>query len=179
MSEVVGTPESGGGGGVKEQERFLPIANIGRIMQRSVLEKGKITKDAKESIQECVSEFISFITTEASDKCMKEKCKTINGDDLIWSMGTLGFEDYVEPLKLYWEVLANCTFYNCVRCCLSNLLDWSSELTAVFVALLHDMENVVTWQHVWSHFCLCFKDEKMTDDKATVRAFGIKDGDEL
>ncbi|KAE8799139.1 hypothetical protein D1007_25522 [Hordeum vulgare] len=33
-------------------------------------------------------------------------------------------------------------------------------------------------QHVWSHFCLCFKDEKMTDDKATLRAFGIKDGDE-
>ncbi|KAI5016716.1 hypothetical protein ZWY2020_006567 [Hordeum vulgare] len=105
MSEVVGTPESGGGGVVKEQERFLPIANIGRIMQRSVLEKGKIAKDAKESIQECVSEFIGFITSEASDKCRKEKCKTINGDDLIWSMGTLGFEDYVEPLKLYREVI--------------------------------------------------------------------------
>ncbi|KAE8783317.1 hypothetical protein D1007_43219 [Hordeum vulgare] len=29
------------------------------------------------------------------------------------------------------------------------------------------------------HFCLCFKDEKMTDDKATFRAFGIKDGDEV
>ncbi|XP_044973927.1 nuclear transcription factor Y subunit B-4-like [Hordeum vulgare subsp. vulgare] len=101
MSEVVGTPESGGGGGVKEQERFLPIANIGRIMQRGVPEKGKISKDAKESIQECVSEFISFITSEASDKCMKDKRKTINGDDLIWSIGTLGFEDYVEPLKLY------------------------------------------------------------------------------
>ncbi|KAE8778973.1 CCAAT-binding transcription factor A [Hordeum vulgare] len=67
-------------------------------------EKGKIAKDAKESIQECVSEFISFITSEASDKCMKEKRKTINDDDLIWSMGTLGFEDYVEPLKLYLKL---------------------------------------------------------------------------
>ncbi|KAE8814234.1 hypothetical protein D1007_08286 [Hordeum vulgare] len=104
MSEAVGTPESGGGGGVKEQERFLPIANIGRIMQRGVPEKGKITKDPKESIQGCVSEFISFITSEASDKCMKEKRKTINGDDLIWSMGTLGFEDYVQPLKLYLKL---------------------------------------------------------------------------
>ena len=35
---------------------------------------------------------------------MKEKRKTINGDDLIWSMGTLGFEDYVEPLKLYLKL---------------------------------------------------------------------------
>ncbi|KAE8797494.1 hypothetical protein D1007_27351 [Hordeum vulgare] len=104
MSEAVGTTESGGGGGVKEQERFLPIANIGRIMQRGMPEKGKIAKDAKESNQECVSEFISFITSEASDKCMKEKRKTINGDDLIWSMGTLGFEDYVEPLKSYLKL---------------------------------------------------------------------------
>uniref|UniRef100_A0ACD5T726 Uncharacterized protein n=1 Tax=Avena sativa TaxID=4498 RepID=A0ACD5T726_AVESA len=102
MSETVDTPESGGG--AKEQERFLPIANIGRIMRRGVPENGKIAKDAKESIQECVSEFISFITSEASDKCMKEKRKTINGDDLIWSMGTLGFEDYVEPLKLYLKL---------------------------------------------------------------------------
>jgi hypothetical protein len=32
---------------------------------------------------------------------------------------------------------------------------------------------------VWSHFCLCLKDEKLTDDKATLRAFGIRDGDEV
>lgn len=52
-------------------------------------------------MQECVSEFISFITSEASDKCQREKRKTINGDDLLWAMATLGFEDYVEPLKVY------------------------------------------------------------------------------
>ena len=23
------------------------------------------------------------------------------GDDLVWAMGTLGFDDYVNPLKLY------------------------------------------------------------------------------
>ena len=37
----------------------------------------------------------------ASDKCQREKRKTINGDDLLWAMSTLGFEDYVEPLRLY------------------------------------------------------------------------------
>ena len=37
----------------------------------------------------------------ASDKCQREKRKTINGDDLLWAMGTLGFEEYVEPLNLY------------------------------------------------------------------------------
>jgi nuclear transcription Y subunit beta len=32
---------------------------------------------------------------------LQEKRKTINGDDLLWAMGTLGFERYVEPLRLY------------------------------------------------------------------------------
>lgn len=86
---------------VREQDRFLPIANISRIMKKALPSNAKIAKDAKETVQECVSEFISFITSEASDKCQREKRKTINGDDLIWAMSTLGFEEYVEPLKLY------------------------------------------------------------------------------
>ena len=61
----------------------------------------KIAKDSKECVQECISEFLSFVTSEASDKCQREKRKTINGDDLLWAMSTLGFEDYVEPLKVY------------------------------------------------------------------------------
>ncbi|GLJ18537.1 hypothetical protein SUGI_0329540 [Cryptomeria japonica] len=72
-----------------------------RIMKRALPANGKIAKDAKETVQECVSEFISFITSEASDKCQREKRKTINGDDLLWAMSTLGFEDYIEPLKIY------------------------------------------------------------------------------
>ena len=39
----------------------------------------------------------------ASDKCQREKRKTINGDDLLWAMATLGFEDYIEPLKVYLQ----------------------------------------------------------------------------
>ena len=61
---------------VREQDRFLPIANISRIMKKSLPPNAKIAKDAKETVQECVSEFISFITSEASEKCQKEKRKT-------------------------------------------------------------------------------------------------------
>jgi nuclear transcription Y subunit beta len=85
----------------REQDRFLPIANVSRIMKKALPANAKISKDAKETVQECVSEFISFITGEASDKCQREKRKTINGDDLLWAMTTLGFEDYVDPLKHY------------------------------------------------------------------------------
>ena len=85
----------------REQDKFLPIANISRIMKRALPANAKIAKDAKEAVQECVSEYISFITSEASDKCQREKRKTIMGDDLLWAMSTLGFENYTEPLKTY------------------------------------------------------------------------------
>jgi nuclear transcription Y subunit beta len=87
----------------REHDRFLPIANISRIMKRTLPPNAKIAKDAKDIVQECVSEFISFITSEASDKCQREKRKTINGDDLLWAMDVLFFKEYLEPLKLYLQ----------------------------------------------------------------------------
>ncbi|XP_067007671.1 nuclear transcription factor Y subunit beta isoform X2 [Anabrus simplex] len=88
---------------LREQDRFLPIANIAKIMKRGIPEPGKIAKDARECVQECVSEFISFITSEASDRCHMEKRKTINGEDILFAMTNLGFDNYVEPLKLYLQ----------------------------------------------------------------------------
>lgn len=85
----------------REQDRFLPTANIARIMKRNLPRNAKISKEAKDIVQECVSEFISFITSEASDKCQHDKRKTINGNDLLWAMDGLGFDKYVEPLQLY------------------------------------------------------------------------------
>lgn len=91
------------GGPLREQDRFLPIANVAKIMKRAIPEAGKIAKDARECVQECVSEFISFITSEASDRCHMEKRKTINGEDILFAMTTLGFDNYVEPLKVYLQ----------------------------------------------------------------------------
>ncbi|XP_073802104.1 nuclear transcription factor Y, beta a isoform X1 [Danio rerio] len=87
----------------REQDIYLPIANVARIMKNAVPQTGKIAKDAKECVQECVSEFISFITSEASERCHQEKRKTINGEDILFAMSTLGFDMYVEPLKLYLQ----------------------------------------------------------------------------
>jgi len=48
----------------------LPIANVAKIMKKGISSsQGKIAKDARECVQECVSEFVSFITSEASDRC--------------------------------------------------------------------------------------------------------------
>ncbi|KAK9447300.1 histone-fold-containing protein [Limtongia smithiae] len=86
---------------VKEQDKWLPIANVARIMKMALPENAKISKEAKECMQECVSEFISFITSEASEKCSAEKRKTVNGEDILFAMTSLGFENYSETLKIY------------------------------------------------------------------------------
>ncbi|KAI8868277.1 nuclear transcription factor Y subunit B-3, partial [Ramicandelaber brevisporus] len=86
---------------IKQNERLLPIANVARIMKKALPESAKVSKEAKECVQECVSEFISFITSEASDRCQQEKRKTINGDDILWAMQSLGFENYAEVMRLY------------------------------------------------------------------------------
>ncbi|KAK9084606.1 hypothetical protein Sjap_025017 [Stephania japonica] len=86
---------------VREQDRFMPIANVIRIMRRILPTHAKISDDAKETIQECVSEYISFITSEANDRCQREQRKTITAEDVLWAMGKLGFDDYIHPLTLY------------------------------------------------------------------------------
>lgn len=93
----------GGSSSSSEQERLLPIANVGRIMKQILPQNAKISKEAKETMQECVSEFIGFVTGEASEKCRKERRKTVNGDDICWAMAALGFDDYAAPLKRYLE----------------------------------------------------------------------------
>ncbi|KAL4185708.1 hypothetical protein AMTRI_Chr10g232050 [Amborella trichopoda] len=97
------TPERSDTCSVREQDRFMPIANVIRIMRKVLPTHAKISDDAKETIQECVSEYISFITSEANDRCQREQRKTITAEDVLWAMNKLGFDDYVEPLNLYLQ----------------------------------------------------------------------------
>nr|KJB72668.1 hypothetical protein B456_011G189100 [Gossypium raimondii] len=109
MAENVGGSGSNDDDGFREQDRLLPIANVGRIMKQMLPPNAKISKEAKETMQECVSEFISFVTSEASDKCRKERRKTINGEDICWALATLGFDDYAAPLRRYLNKLITTT----------------------------------------------------------------------
>ncbi|CDO51726.1 similar to Saccharomyces cerevisiae YBL021C HAP3 Subunit of the heme-activated, glucose-repressed Hap2p/3p/4p/5p CCAAT-binding complex [Geotrichum candidum] len=86
---------------IKEQDRWLPIANVARIMKNALPENAKISKEAKECMQECVSEFISFVTSEATERCSAERRKTVNGEDILFALTSLGFENYSEVLKIY------------------------------------------------------------------------------
>ncbi|KAJ4878044.1 Nuclear transcription factor Y subunit B-6 [Raphanus sativus] len=106
LSELNHPNKTANGGGeeectVREQDRFMPIANVIRIMRRILPAHAKISDDSKETIQECVSEYISFVTGEANERCQREQRKTITAEDVLWAMSKLGFDDYIEPLTLY------------------------------------------------------------------------------
>ncbi|KAF3484923.1 hypothetical protein F2Q69_00054786 [Brassica cretica] len=79
----------------------MPIANVIRIMRKILPPHAKISDDAKETIQECVSEYISFVTGEANERCQREQRKTITAEDILWAMSKLGFDDYVGPLNVF------------------------------------------------------------------------------
>jgi hypothetical protein len=68
----------------------LPIANISRIMKNALPDNAKIAKDAKECVQECVTEFIAFITSEGTPLphgvCGQADCS-------VWEMSSGEEED--------------------------------------------------------------------------------------
>ncbi|XP_075473397.1 nuclear transcription factor Y subunit B-4-like [Primulina tabacum] len=69
---------------------------------RSVLpENAKIADDAKETVQECVSEFIDHITREANAICHRDHRKTITPEDLLYAMETAKFHEYAETLTQF------------------------------------------------------------------------------
>ncbi|KAL8904469.1 MAG: hypothetical protein Q9207_003233 [Kuettlingeria erythrocarpa] len=91
---------------VKEQDRWLPIANVARIMKNALPQHAKILKETKECMQECVSEFISTVAQlkgliAAAEKCQLEKRKRIEGADILSALNSLGFENYAELLNDY------------------------------------------------------------------------------
>lgn len=78
------------------QDHLLPIANVGRIMKQVLPANAKISKEAKETMQDCASEFIGFITGEASHQCRTERRKTVSGDDVCNAMKTFGLDQYAD-----------------------------------------------------------------------------------
>ncbi|EXL67841.1 nuclear transcription Y subunit beta [Fusarium oxysporum f. sp. conglutinans race 2 54008] len=86
---------------VKEKDLLLPLANVIRIMRKALPADAKLAKDAQECMQQCVSEFVSFITSEAAENAQREKLKTVAGDNILVALKQLGFENYGEVLGVY------------------------------------------------------------------------------
>ena len=77
---------------MREQDRFMPIANIAKIMARELAHTGhaKISQDTKTLMQECATEFICFIMSEANDQAAQAKRKAVSGQDIINACQKMG-----------------------------------------------------------------------------------------
>jgi nuclear transcription Y subunit beta len=93
---------------IREKGWLIPISSLVRVMRRVLPPQAKVSDDAKELIQECVSEFISFVTGEANERCQGDHRTTVTGEDVIWAMERLGFDDYVAALRAYVRRMCEC-----------------------------------------------------------------------
>lgn len=88
---------------LKITDRQLPIANVSKIMKDAMPESAKISKESKELIGKCASEFIAIVTCRAKNICECEARKTITGEDLIRAMDDLDLPYYSEITKIFFE----------------------------------------------------------------------------
>jgi nuclear transcription Y subunit beta len=93
-----------------EKGLLLPKSTVSQIMKSALPRHAKTANDARISMQNCVTEFILFVTGEASDICKKLDKKTITGDEIIQALRNLGFDEYVEPLQIYLTKYRQSTF---------------------------------------------------------------------
>lgn len=55
--------------------------------------------EAKLCVQECVSEFISFVTSEGAEAAANERRKLLAGEDILSACTTLGLDSYAEVCR--------------------------------------------------------------------------------
>ena len=86
---------------VQAPDNCLPLANIARIMKKALPSTATISPEAKELMQECASELISFVSSEAADINYSRGRKTVRGEEVLLAFQNLGFENYAEALTIY------------------------------------------------------------------------------
>ncbi|XP_010250176.1 PREDICTED: uncharacterized protein LOC104592485 isoform X2 [Nelumbo nucifera] len=62
---------------------------------------------------------------------------------------------------------------------MASVAELKQAIEDVFSVSPKEEHSRISWSHVWGHFCLCFEGQKLINDKAYLRNFGIKDGDQL
>lgn len=87
----------------KMEYKDMPTANVRRIMKEVLPKHIRLSKESVETIKECVTEFILFITSECVDICKRKSSKKICGEDILFAMKNLGFDNYLTILKSLFE----------------------------------------------------------------------------
>ncbi|XP_061346738.1 nuclear transcription factor Y subunit B-9-like [Gastrolobium bilobum] len=86
-----------------QENHYLPMFNVLRIVHQALPPNTKITDELKITMVESVTEFISLITSEANIRCQSEQRSTITTEDLLWAMRRLGSHNFAEFCTLYYN----------------------------------------------------------------------------
>ena len=85
---------AGGGNLNKPELSFTDCYQGSSGNTKSAKDVTKIAKKGVETVQEIVTEFILFVTSEACDLAKDENRHTIRGDDVLKALQKLGFDSY-------------------------------------------------------------------------------------
>lgn len=74
---------------LREQDRLLPMANVARLMAYELPPGAKIARESKVLMQELMSEFLCFVTAEASEISLAANHKAVTMQDCSAAMKEL------------------------------------------------------------------------------------------
>lgn len=77
----------------------LPKATVQKIITEIIPSDLTFSRDTRDSLIECCVEFIMILSTESNDIAEKESKKTIASEHVLKALETLGFYDYIDPIK--------------------------------------------------------------------------------
>ncbi|XP_068653521.1 uncharacterized protein [Aristolochia californica] len=61
----------------------------------------------------------------------------------------------------------------------ASVLELKQAVEEVFSRYPNEEDDNISWSLLWGHFCLCYKSDKLVNNKVSLRTFGVQDGDQL
>ena len=92
---------------MQDEHGALPLASIRHLMRRAVGgdEQAVVSNEASvAAVQQCTSEFLSFVVSEARIRVAKEGRTTVTYPDMVGALTSLGFKQFLEPVKVHMNL---------------------------------------------------------------------------
>ncbi|KAF4738943.1 hypothetical protein FOZ63_006177 [Perkinsus olseni] len=88
------------------EQGYLPLTNIVTVVQNALPDKpGSIGKCFKLTLQDCISEFLMFITHLAAQRCTREGRRVMLAEDILWALDQAGLCQYGSVLRVFLSKL--------------------------------------------------------------------------
>ena len=78
---------------------------VSEIMNKLLPPSVAVDTDAEDVLVECVKSFISAVSCEGGSNSLNENREAINGRDILIALGQMGWEDFHQPLSIYYQKL--------------------------------------------------------------------------